>query len=1220
MRNKMALHEPDIGALLKYANGIIATLREPFLVLDKNLKVISANKSFFTIFKVTGKETIGRPLYDLGNKQWKIPKLLKLLEEIVPDKKIVKDYEVAHDFEQIGARVMILNACKLRVPDDTAAIISSKVKGNISEGDLILLAIEDVTERKRLQEELKESEARYRRAFETSRDGLLLVHKTEGSILNSNESAQELLRYSHAELLKKKLWGICAVKDREDFLKTMSRLEKDGVVHYEDISVKTKEGLSIDSEVILVNKAKVMQCNIRNITERKRIEGELTLAKEREYRTLIESLPGKVFLKDKDSVYKFCNEEYAKDLKIKADEIAGRTDYEFFPTHLAEKYRADDKRIVQSGETENFEEEYMVIGDYLDKAKKIIINTVKVPVKNKVGNVTGILGFFWDITERKNAEEELRKNRKLLLEMTSQIPGVVYQFYARPNGKMGVYYVSSMAEQILGIKPGPDLEGFFERFSELVVPEYRESFFKSIDKAVSEVNEWKYDGVLQKPSGEKIWFSGNATPIRRDDEIIFNGMIFDITERKKAEELLRESELKFKAIVEGSNDGIIFCDTETQEIVYSNDAMARLLGHSKEDIINMTIQNLHREDDWGSVKLEFLRHVTGETSLSSNIPVVRKDGSIFFADVASVNLIMDNRRYFVAFFRDVTERNKAAEEIRLNQEKIRVIFDQTFQFIGMMTVDGKLIEANRTAMEFAGIEKSDCIGKFFWDTPWWTHSKKMQDNLREAVIKAANGETVFFEATHPAADGCIHYVDFSLKPIRDQNGKVVFLIPEGRDITDRKKVENEREMTLKWQEDVNALRQSLLVPSPLEHKLKVITDSAVRIFNADFCRIWLTRPGDLCDKGCVHAKVTDGPHVCRFRNKCLHLVASSGRYTHIDGKGHARVPFGCYKIGLVASGEEHKFLTNDVPNDPRVHDHEWARELGLVSFAGYQLKNTSGDTFGVMALFAKHPILPAEDAMLYSLSVTISFVVQQAAAAEEIIREQAMKSSLEIKTSFTGMVSHELRTPLAAIKEGVSVVLDKVTGDINIEQNKYLSIVKNNVDRLDRLISEVLDFQKLESGKMELKAEDSDLNEVVKGMCDTMALLFKKKHLALKLDLCDDLPKVKFDRDKISQVLTNLVNNALKFTEKGSVTVRTSKGDNFIQVMVKDTGVGIKKGDIQRLFREFTQLQRKVGGAGLGLSICKRLIEAHRGKIWAESEFGKGASFYFNIPIKERRE
>ena len=129
---------------------------------------------------------------------------------------------------------------------------------------------------------------------------------------------------------------------------------------------------------------------------------------------------------------------------------------------------------------------------------------------------------------------------------------------------------------------------------------------------------------------------------------------------------------------------------------------------------------------------------------------------------------------------------------------------------------------------------------------------------------------------------------------------------------------------------LNLLMDSLLERAELGDKARRITEGLVDLLDADFARIWLTRPGDLCESGCRHAEVTEGPHVCRQRDRCLHLIASSGRYTHTDGEVHRRVPFGCYKIGRIAAAEEAGFLTNDVANDPRVHDHEWARRHGLV--------------------------------------------------------------------------------------------------------------------------------------------------------------------------------------------------------------------------------------------------------------------------------------------------
>ncbi|MDD5355608.1 MAG: PAS domain-containing protein [Candidatus Omnitrophica bacterium] len=140
---------------------------------------------------------------------------------------------------------------------------------------------------------------------------------------------------------------------------------------------------------------------------------------------------------------------------------------------------------------------------------------------------------------------------------------------------------------------------------------------------------------------------------------------------------------------------------------------------------------------------------------------------------------------------DITERKKLEASLQDSQLKVRAVFDQAFQFIGLMTTKGILIEANKTALDFAGVEVSAVLNKPFWETPWWTHSKELQQKLRDSIQKAAAGEFVRFEATHIAKDESLHYVDFSLKPANDKTGKVVFIIPEGRDITEYKELEKQ---------------------------------------------------------------------------------------------------------------------------------------------------------------------------------------------------------------------------------------------------------------------------------------------------------------------------------------------------------------------------------------------------------------------------------------------
>ena len=244
-------------------------------------------------------------------------------------------------------------------------------------------------------------------------------------------------------------------------------------------------------------------------------------------------------------------------------------------------------------------------------------------------------------------------------------------------------------------------------------------------------------------------------------------------------------------------------------------------------------------------------------------------------------------------------------------------------------------------------------------------------------------------------------------------------------------------------------------------------------------------------------------------------------------------------------------------------------------------------------------------------------------ALERNKAEKKVKEAVETKSEFLSTVSHELRTPLTAMKESVSIVLDGMAGEISQEQKDCLDIAKRNIDRLARLINDVLDFQKLEYGKMKFNMESNNINEVAQQVYETMATSAKEKEIDFMLELDDNLPKVNLDVDRVTQVLTNLVSNAFKFTDKGNVTIKTSSVDNTVKIQVCDTGSGIKEEDMSKLFRKFEQLalggERKTGGTGLGLAICKEIIEHHGGKIWAESTPEKGSIFQFVLPIMERR-
>ncbi len=269
---------------------------------------------------------------------------------------------------------------------------------------------------------------------------------------------------------------------------------------------------------------------------------------------------------------------------------------------------------------------------------------------------------------------------------------------------------------------------------------------------------------------------------------------------------------------------------------------------------------------------------------------------------------------------------------------------------------------------------------------------------------------------------------------------------------------------------LSGLKADLLSHGNLDDKLKRITDGVIHIFDADFCRIWITKPGDLCDSGCFHAKVTEGRHVCRHRERCLHLMASSGRYIHIDG-GHRRVPFGCYKIGSIVSAEDFKLVTNDVTHDPRVHDHDWAAKLGLVSFAGYQLLSSQGTPIGVLALFRKFAISSEEDALLEDLANTTAHVIQMT-KADEALRQSEEK--------FRNL-SNELADGLSDVFEALKKIS---SGDpsVKIPETSNLKLItelKHTVNVTAKNLAEIVNLS--HEFAMGLAEHFDTLNRVSKG-------------------------------------------------------------------------------------------------------------------------------------------
>ncbi len=253
-----------------------------------------------------------------------------------------------------------------------------------------------------------------------------------------------------------------------------------------------------------------------------------------------------------------------------------------------------------------------------------------------------------------------------------------------------------------------------------------------------------------------------------------------------------------------------------------------------------------------------------------------------------------------------------------------------------------------------------------------------------------------------------------------------------------------------------------------------------------------------------------------------------------------------------------------------------------------------------------------------TIAKTIRHVEVLREARQRQVENQRLELASQHKSQFLANMSHELRTPLNAILGYTELILDSVYGEMPQRARDVLDRVQRNGRHLLGLINDVLDLSKIEAGQLSLSLADYSMRDVVHGVYSAVEPLASEKKIALKTEVPSDLPPGRGDERRLTQVLLNLVGNAIKFTDQGEVVIRAIATDGSFTLAVRDTGPGISTADQAKLFQEFQQVDnsitRKKAGTGLGLAISKRIIEMHGGRIWVESRVGHGSTFSFTLP------
>lgn len=664
-------------------------------------------------------------------------------------------------------------------------------------------------------------------------------------------------------------------------------------------------------------------------------------------------------------------------------------------------------------------------------------------------------------------------------------------------------------------------------------------------------------GVI-KASGSLSWISVNADPLFLPDEdkpyAVF-ATFHDITERKEAEQAKKYSEKKYRNFFNLAPVGIAVNRLHDGMFIEVNHTFAEMVGFKEEELLAKSYHHLtpKRFEQLEQKKVKLLKsegaypfyektliHASGE-----EVPV-RLKGSLFKEGGISYiyNVVEDLRG----------EKDKEAQ-IKNSERKFRAIFNSTFQFTGLMKPDGTLIEANQTALDFAGIKASEVVKKKLWDAYWWSHSKAAQSKVKDAIQRAASGEFIRYNEEVLGQNESIRTIDFSLKPITDESGNVILLIPEGRDITDL------------------VATQRLLEEAEARWRFAFeSTNSGVWDYDADNKHFFLSKTGkqllDLPAKDRVGVDdwlaLLDEAKDTEFSQRWMQLLA--GKEKSLD-------------VELFLNGTQ-----------------KWLQIKGKVIERDHygKAKRIVGVLLDIDVLKKREKDLKR----MLELRTTIA----------------KMNKQNESLLNFAHVVSHNLKT-----HSGHFVSIMKLWEDAEGQKEKeeLADMIRQSSASLAETVQNLTEVVDSYHQKEKFK-KCIPLKGAIEKVVQSIFLDIEKTQATVKVDIPEEV-EVEYNPAYLESIVLNLLTNALKYKHpdrKPVVNIDIQQVSTGVWVRVKDNGRGI---DLQqfasKLFGLYQTFHRNPDAQGLGLYIVKNQVESMGGKIKVSSQVGKGSVFKVFIPM-----